>query len=71
MTTGALRGRMTVEEAVQMQPGTLVEWWHPKAGWRPARFLELHDSHRSVKISTELGCEVHRRIDLVRLAPSK
>lgn len=60
---------MTTDELDRMKSGAPVEWLHRRGGWRPAVFLEHYPDRGSVRIRTELGCEVYRRCDSVRVPP--
>jgi hypothetical protein len=58
---------MSPEDSKALRPGDRVEWLHKKGGWRPAKFLEYIPERGSLKILTELGCEVYRRCEFVRV----
>lgn len=57
---------VTLDEALTLQPGDLVEWRHHLGGWRLARFAEVHPARRSLRLVTDVGCDVYRTLDRVR-----
>lgn len=47
-----------------------MEWLHNRGGWRQAKFLEYIPERGSIRVLTELGCEVYRKCGVVRVKPS-
>jgi hypothetical protein len=60
---------MTLEEARELSPGDPIEWAPRHGKWKFAVFLEIHPKGKSIKIKTDLGCEVFRKIECVRKKP--
>lgn len=61
---------MTPEDSAKLRPGDPVEWLHNRGGWRQAKFLEYIPERGSIKVLTELGCEVYRKCEVVRVKPT-
>lgn len=48
-----------------LRRGDIVEWYHHKAGWRPAKFFVLKTE--SAELRSDIGCEIYRKLTHIRI----
>ena len=58
---------MCFKEFGSLRRGDLVEWYHPKAGWRPSKFFAIKFDSESAELRSDLGCEIYRKLTHVRI----